>query len=87
MYNEQDTIGLTAKAYTFLNGKNQGEFEGSCLQTLKLPGINKRFKMPEKATRHKAEREADTSAILKCCPLDSHMTKRLICLKHFEDLL
>jgi hypothetical protein len=31
MYNEQDTIGLTAKAYTFLNGKNQGEFEGSCL--------------------------------------------------------
>ena len=43
--------------------------------------------MPAKALRQKAERESDTSAILKFCPLESHMTKRLICLKHFEDLL
>jgi len=35
----------------------------------------------------KAEREADTSAILKYCPLEPHMSQRLIVLKHFEDLL
>jgi hypothetical protein len=87
MFNEQDTIGQIAKAYTFFNGKTQGDFEGNCLQTIKLPGINNRFKMPDRATRNQAERESDTSAILKFCPLESHMTKRLICLKHFEDLL
>ena len=43
--------------------------------------------MPEKPTRAKAEREADTAAILKFCPLEAHMTKRMIVLKHFEDLL
>ena len=43
--------------------------------------------MPERATRQKAERESDTSAILKYGPLQSSMTKRLIILKHFEDLL
>lgn len=54
---------------------------------MQLPGINNRFKMPEKATRAKAERESDTAAILKFCPLEAHMANRMICLKHFEDLL
>lgn len=87
MFNEQDPLGHIAGSYTFMNGKTQGDYETNCLKTIELPGINNRFAMPEKALRQKAERESDTSAILKFCPLESHMTKRLICLKHFEDLL
>jgi len=54
---------------------------------MELPGVNNRFKMPEKASRTQAERESDTAAILKYCPLDAHMTHRLIMLGHFEELM
>lgn len=45
-----------------------------------LPGINSRFKMPEKASRTQAERESDTQAILKLYPNVTHQGKRLIVL-------
>jgi hypothetical protein len=46
MFNEQDTLGIGNDAFTFLNGKSQGEYDMSCLKTMELPGINNRFKMP-----------------------------------------
>ena len=54
---------------------------------MKIPGINERGDMPAKETRNKAERQADTAAIVKYCQLPESQTKRLITLKYFEDLV
>ena len=43
-----------------MNGNSIGAYETSTLRKMDLPGINDRFKMPEKATRVLAERESDT---------------------------
>ena len=69
LFNVQDKIGIKDNAFTFMNGNTMGNYEHVTLRKMDLPGINNRFKMPEKATRILAERESDTQAILKFCPL------------------
>ena len=87
LFNQNDSIGHKDGAYTFMNGFSLGTYEHRTLKKMDLPGINERFKMPEKATRALSERESDTNAILKFCPLDQHLGRRLVTLKAFEDLL
>jgi hypothetical protein len=54
---------------------------------MNLPGVNSRIEMPEKASRVLAERESDTQAILKFCPLGRHLARRMVVLQAFESLL
>ena len=54
---------------------------------MNLPGVNSRIDMPEKASRVLAERESDTQAILKFCPLGRHLARRMVVLQAFEELL
>ena len=70
-----------------MNGFSLGTYEHRTLKKMDLPGINERFKMPSQATRALSERESDTNAILKFCPLDQHLARRLVTLKSFEDML
>ena len=87
LFNQNDQIGVKDGAYTFMNGFSLGTYEHRTLNKMDLPGINQRFKMPDQATRALSERESDTNAILKFCPLDSHMSRRFVSLKAFEDML
>ena len=87
LHNENDGIGIKDSNFTFMNGNSIGSYETTTLMKMDLPGINDRFKMPEKPSRVLAERESDTQAILKFCPLNSHLSRRLVVLKAFEQLL
>ena len=88
LLNADDDIALRGSQYTFMNGKSQAHYETSALESLELPGINRRFKMPESATRDIAERHADTGAILlNCSGMGLNQAKRMLILKHFQDLL
>ena len=60
LHNENDNIGIIGSNFTFMNGNSIGAYETSTLRKMDLPGINDRFKMPEKPTRVLAERESDT---------------------------
>ena len=85
--NVQDQVGQKGDSYTFMNGNSMGSYEVATLKRMNLPGVNDRNDMPEKATRQLAERESDTQAILKFCPLQRHLSRRLVILKAFEQLL
>ena len=87
LFNQNDRVGIRDSSYKFMNGSTMGSYETMTLRRMDLPGINDRFKMPEKATRALAERESDTQAILKFCPLQRHLSRRLVVLKAFEQLL
>ena len=87
LFNQNDKIGINDGAFTFMNGFSLGTYEHRTLKKMDLPGINERFKMPSQATRALSERESDTNAILKFCPLDQHLARRLVTLKSFEDML
>ena len=87
LHNQNDKIGIRDSSFTFMNGSSLCSYETMTLRRMDLPGINDRFKMPEKATRVLAERESDTQAILKFCPLQRHLSRRLVILKAFEQLL
>mmetsp|Transcript_41740 Transcript_41740/g.54973 ORF Transcript_41740/g.54973 Transcript_41740/m.54973 type:complete len:162 (+) Transcript_41740:686-1171(+) len=87
VYNDADTIGVNDGKFTFLDGQTVSSYETRTLNKMDLPGINDRFKMPEKATRTRPERDSDTQAILKLYPNVTHQGKRLIVLKAFEELL
>ena len=87
LHNENDNIGIKDANFTFMNGNPIGSYETTTLRKMDLPGINDRFKMPAKPTRVLAERESDTMAILKFCPLNTHLSRRLVVLKAFETLL
>ena len=64
LFNESDGIGINDGKFTFMDGQSTAATEQKTLRKMDLPGINERFKMPEKATRTQAERESDTQAIL-----------------------
>ena len=72
--NSQDDIKIRENSYTFLNGLKQGNYEQNTLKKMKIPGINERGEMPAKETRNKAERQADTAAIIKYCQLPESQT-------------
>lgn len=67
-----------------MNGKSQALYENGFLNSLQLPGINDRFKMPKNATRDVAERKSDTGLILRnCTGLPTSQAERMIVLKEF----
>ncbi len=85
---EADSVHIRSDKYKFLNGKSQAHYEDALLSNLQLPGINRRFQMPDAPSRDVAERKADTALILRNCRgLPSNQAHRMLLLKEFQDLL
>jgi hypothetical protein len=75
------------RAYIYRDGRMQDTTAENILEKCKIPGVNDRLGMPEKATLKKAQRESDTNQIINFCALAPNQTKRCLILKALEDMM